>query len=79
MKKLCPTLSIIIPVYNGTEHFLSECLDSIWSQNLKESQYEVICVNDCSTDSTLALLAEVQKNHINMQLIDNKLNIRQGG
>jgi len=72
-------LSIIIPVYNGIGHFLPECLNSIWMQNLSESLYEVICVNDCSKDTTLAFLTEEKLEHVNLQIIDNKTNIRQGG
>ena len=47
--------SIIMPVYN-VEKFLRECLDSIVSQTLKE--FEVICINDGSTDSSLEILQE---------------------
>lgn len=47
--------SIIVPVYNVRE-FLQECLDSIESQTLKD--FEVICVNDGSTDGSLEILQE---------------------
>jgi glycosyltransferase involved in cell wall biosynthesis len=43
------TFSIIIPVYN-TEKHLSACLDSCLNQTYKN--IEVICVNDCSTDTS---------------------------
>lgn len=46
-------ISIIIPAYN-VEKFLSQCLDSISSQDFED--YEVIVVNDGSTDGTLPLL-----------------------
>lgn len=48
-------VSIIVPVYN-VEKFLRECLDSIASQTLKE--FEVICINDGSTDNSLEILNE---------------------
>ena len=38
-----PKISVIIPVYN-VEKYLSECLDSIINQTLKE--IEIIVVND---------------------------------
>ena len=44
-----PKISVIIPVYN-VENYLSECLDSIINQTLRE--IEVICVNDGSDDNT---------------------------
>lgn len=46
-------ISIIIPAYN-VEKFLPQCLDSISSQDFED--YEVIVVNDGSTDGTLSLL-----------------------
>ena len=48
-------LSVIIPAYN-VEKYLKECLDSVLRQNCKD--YEVICVDDGSTDSTGAILDE---------------------
>lgn len=47
--------SIIIPVYN-VEKFLRECLNSITSQTLKN--FEVICIDDGSTDNSLGILQE---------------------
>lgn len=48
-------VSIIIPVYN-VEKYLQECLDSVLEQTF--SDFEVICVNDASTDSSLKILNE---------------------
>lgn len=48
-----PLISIIVPVYN-TERYLPECLDSILSQSF--SDYEIICINDGSTDNSLETL-----------------------
>ena len=48
-----PKVSIIIPVYN-TEHYLNRCLESVRCQTLTD--FEVICVDDCSTDGSLSLL-----------------------
>ena len=47
--------SVIVPVYN-VEKFLRECLDSITSQTLKN--FEVICIDDGSTDNSLEILQE---------------------
>ena len=46
---MTPSVSIIIPAYNA-EKYLQRCLDSIASQPAEE--YEVIVVNDGSTDGT---------------------------
>lgn len=44
-------LSIIIPAYN-VEKYITECLDSLLDQGLEKTEYEIIIVNDCSTDTT---------------------------
>ena len=51
-------VSVIIPVYN-VEKYLKECLDSIINQTLKD--IEIICVDDGSTDNSLAILEELAK------------------
>lgn len=53
-----PKFSIIIPVYN-TETYLSKTLDSILSQDYQD--FEIICINDGSTDNSLALLEDYKK------------------
>lgn len=53
-------LSVIVPVYNA-EHFISRCLDSLLCQWPEEdSRYEIICINDGSTDSSAQILSEYQ-------------------
>lgn len=53
-----PSVSIIVPSYNE-EKFISRCLDSILNQNFKE--YEVLCIDDGSTDNTFNILLEYSK------------------
>ena len=48
-------VSVIIPVYNS-EKYLRACLDSVVNQTLRD--IEIICVNDGSTDNSLAILQE---------------------
>lgn len=74
-----PYFSIIIPIYNGISNGLPECLMSIWSQPCNTSLYEVICVDDCSTDNTKAWLKNEMNDHPNLRLIENEHNMRQGG
>ena len=52
-------ISIIIAMYNAAK-LLNYCLDSILAQTLLE--FELICVNDGSTDETLEILNEYKKN-----------------
>lgn len=56
MKKI--KFSIIVPVYN-TEQYLERCFDSILSQTYKN--YEVIVVNDGSTDDSLNLIRKYKE------------------
>lgn len=48
-----PKISLLVAIYN-TAAYLPQCLDSLLSQTLKD--IEVICVDDASTDNSLALL-----------------------
>ena len=58
---------IILPVYN-VEQYLKECLDSIINQTYKN--LEIICVNDCSTDNSLAILKEYAKKDNRIKVIE---------
>ena len=50
-----PKVSIIIPVFNPGEYFV-KCLDSVVNQSLND--IEIICINDGSTDGSMAILEE---------------------
>lgn len=65
-------LSIIIPVYNA-EQYLKKCLESVFQQNLKPEDFEVICINDGSTDKTQQILEEFQKKYTNI-ILENQEN-----
>lgn len=62
-------LSIIIPVYN-TEKFLQECLDSCLNQDFPHDQYEIICINDGSTDNSAEILLSYEKKYKNVFVVD---------
>lgn len=53
-------LSFIVPVYN-TESYLTECLKSLLDQDIPRDDYEIICVNDGSTDGSLEILQSYAK------------------
>lgn len=50
-------LTIVVPVYNAAS-FLRRCLDSILRQGLSDEDYEVLLVNDGSTDNSLEICEE---------------------
>lgn len=64
-----PFFSIIFPVYN-VERYLSASLDSILFQTFQD--FEIIAINDGSTDGSLNILEEYSKNHCNITLISQK-------
>ncbi|WP_157142682.1 glycosyltransferase family 2 protein [Brachyspira pilosicoli] len=68
-------VSVIIPVYN-VEEYLKECLYSVINQTLKE--IEIICIDDCSTDSSYSILEEYAKKDSRIVLIKNKENMGVG-
>lgn len=64
-------ISFIVPVYN-TESYLEECLDSLLNQNISHDEYEIICVNDGSKDSSLDILNKYALAHSNIYVIDQQ-------
>ena len=76
-------LSIIVPVYNmAADQKLEYCLNSLVNQTLKEP-YEIIAVDDASTDNSLEILRKYERkygsSHIAIKVLHNEHNRRQGG
>ena len=63
-------LSIIIPVYNG-EKYLKECLDSIYAYETKMFEFELIIINDGSTDNSERIIGEYIDKYDNILYINN--------
>ena len=70
MKKI-PEVSVIVPVYN-VEPYLRRCLDSLVNQTLED--IEIICINDCSPDNSLATLKEYAERDGRINIIDFEKN-----
>ena len=64
-------LSIIIPIWND-EKYLEECLDSCLDQELPKNEYEVICVDDGSTDRTAEILQKYAERYPNIKIITKR-------
>lgn len=62
-------LSIIVPIYN-VEEYLRNCIESILNQSFKN--FELILVNDGSTDNSLNICREYEKNDKRIRVIDKK-------
>lgn len=64
----CPLVSVIIPVHNSVA-FLSECLDSVFLQTFRN--FELICVNDGSTDASGEILKCYEKVDCRVRIIEH--------
>ncbi|MFN7721236.1 MAG: glycosyltransferase family 2 protein, partial [Pirellulaceae bacterium] len=64
--KTMPLFSVIMPVYNG-ETFLKQAIDSILYQSLTD--FELLVVDDGSTDNSLSLIQELTASLDNEVLI----------
>lgn len=70
-------VSFIIPSYNSAQT-VKRCLDSIYALSLKPTEFEVIFVDDCSTDNTCDIVTTYQAEHTNFTLLRQPKNNRQG-
>lgn len=64
-------LSIIIPVYN-VEQYIEKCLKSCLEQDIPQSEYEIIVVNDGSPDGSLAIAERIAATATNVTVISQK-------
>ena len=67
-------VSVLIAVYNA-EKYLTECLDSVCSQTLQDIQ--IICIDDCSTDSSLKILQQYAERDKRIHIIRLEENVGQ--
>lgn len=72
-------LSIIVPVYNmAADNKLRFCLDSLVQQTIAD--YEIIAVDDASTDESLEILREYESNYPwKFKVVQSYENLKQGG
>lgn len=71
--------SVIIPCYNA-EKFIDRAMGSVFAQTVDPSLYEVIAVDDASTDDTLKCLRKWEEKHPDtLSVITYDTNLRQGG
>jgi len=69
--------SIIIPVYNVAP-YLRECLDSLLAQDMPADEYEIIAVDDGSTDASPAILREYAAAHPGQVIVIGQANAGPG-
>ena len=70
MSENAPKISVIVPMYNA-EKYLSLCINSILAQTFKD--FELILIDDCSTDKTLEVAKSFSDSRI--KLLQNEKNL----
>ena len=68
-------VSIIIPIYN-IEDYIKDCLESVINQTYKN--LEIICVDDCGTDSSMKIVEDYAKNDNRIKIVKQRENRGQG-
>ena len=66
-----PILSIVIPVYNVAA-YLEKCVNSCFKQNVDNKLYEIILVNDGSTDDSLELCKKLKSQNPAIKIISQE-------
>lgn len=68
-----PKISIVLPIYNG-ERYIKEAIESILNQSYGD--WELIIVNDASTDSTSDILDEFSRRDKRIKVVNNENNLK---
>ena len=69
-KRVKTMISVIIPTYN-VEDYLHICLNSVLKQSYQD--FEIICIDDASTDSTLEILEYFCEKDSRIKFYQNEL------
>lgn len=67
-----PLVSFVMPCY-GYARYLRDCLDGVLGQTLK-CEMEIIAINDCSPDESLAILYEYASKDARIRVINHEVN-----
>lgn len=70
-------LSFIVPFYN-VERYIEQCITSLLSQDIPKEEYEIICVDDCSQDSSIDIVRSLQVDYSNIIVVRQKENHKLG-
>lgn len=68
-----PMISVIMPAYNA-DKYIAQAIESVLDQTYK--QFELIIINDCSTDNTGKIISSYKKKDNRIVVITNKKNLK---
>lgn len=71
MNNLTPLVSVITPTYNSA-NFILDSIESVKNQSFKN--WELIIVDDCSTDNTVSIIKEQVRGDSRISIIENDIN-----
>lgn len=71
LRKCKMILSVIIPVYN-VARYLEECVLSFINQKVDSTLYEIIIINDGSTDTSLEIAYSLMQAHPNIKVVSKE-------
>lgn len=71
-------ISFIIPFYNGKK-YITQCIQSICEQDTFDIKYEILIINDCSSDNSLDSVNELKLTYPNIKILNHTTNKKQGG
>jgi glycosyltransferase involved in cell wall biosynthesis len=72
-----PKVSVIVPVYNA-EKYLGKCFHSLYQQTLRPEYFEIIVVDDRSTDNSLEICSKFSDKRENVKILKNTKNLGLG-
>lgn len=73
------SLSIVVPAYNEAENIVPALEEMVAACQSAKLTYEILVVNDCSTDDTAAKAKAYAQTHREVRIIDNPVNVGFGG
>ena len=73
---MIPTVTIVLPCYNGAG-FLAQSIDSVIAQTFTD--WELIIVNDCSKDNSLEIMQQYARKDNRIRIINNENNLKLPG
>ena len=61
-------LSIVIPAYN-VEKYIANCIDSCLRQDIPQNEYELVVINDGSSDGTMQIAQAYAAKYGNLRML----------